>query len=321
MLSLFALPGSVLAQPDLGNWFNPQVGQLSPHGDYRATWYPEQPVGGQPTQLSMVEQHLAANSPLWQDEANEWSASARVRGEFFSTHAILPNTGQPFPAELWNVNLGSAYRHQFDNGWIAGGGLSFGSASDKPFHSINEMTLSASTYLRIPQGERNAWLFSLNYSSNSEVLNGIPLPGVAFFYNPTDWFQATVGLPFASVVIRPVEDLTLNLSYAPLTNLHARASYRILPQLRVFGGFDWNSENYLLADRIDDQQRFFYSEKRLTAGVQYNLTEWASIDVSGGFAFNRYYFEGKNSTTDKQQFNRVDIGDGPFAAIQAKVRF
>src|SRR5262249_6539956 len=114
-----------------------------------------------------------------------------------------------FPDDLWNVHVGTSYRHLFSNGWVGGGNVTVGSASDKPFHSFDEMVVGASSFLRVPQGEHNAWLFSLNYSTNREFLNGIPLPGAAYFYAPTDWFQATIGLPFASMTIRPLEDLTL----------------------------------------------------------------------------------------------------------------
>ena len=310
---------SPVAQGGLSGWMNPTVGHLFFRADYRTTWFPDEPVRGQPTNLGYVEQDFSVLLPLWQCPTDEWAATVNVRSELYRTSAILPDTHQDFPDDLWNVRLGTSYRHLYDNGWIAGGSVSVGSASDQPFSTINEMVVTGTTFLRVPQGEHNAWLFSLNYSTNSEVLNGIPIPGVAYFYAPTDWFQATVGLPFANVLVRPTDDLTLQLSYSLLTTVHARVTYRVLPPLRVYVGFDMDNESYYLADRLDEQDRFFYYSDRALAGLQWRLAPQATLDLSGGYAFDRYYFEGR-SLSDSNQ-NRVDVGNAPFVALRVEVRF
>lgn len=43
-------------------------------------------------------------------------ATAGVRDSLFFTDAVLPESHQPFPAELWNIRLGTNYLHKFDNG-------------------------------------------------------------------------------------------------------------------------------------------------------------------------------------------------------------
>ena len=128
---------------------NPIVGHAPLRADYRAVWLPSQPVSGQPTSLGYVQQELSLSFPLWQcANTDEWLASIHVRNEVFHTHAILPDTGQDFPDNLWNIRFATTYRHEFDNGWITGGTLSVGSASDKPFHSIDEMTAGINAFLR-----------------------------------------------------------------------------------------------------------------------------------------------------------------------------
>jgi hypothetical protein len=303
----------------MGSWMNPLVGHMQDRADYRVIWFPNEPVAGQPTNLGYVQQDLSLALPCWQDCANEWSFTAHVHNESFHTGAVLPTTGMPFPQELWDVRLGSTYRHLFDNGWIAGGTVSVGSASDKPFDSVNEVSASATGFLRVPQGEHNAWLFSLNYSTNSQVLANIPIPGVAFLWAPSPQFQATVGFPFADINYRPTEDLTLQLSYALLTNVHAKAIYRVAPAWRVYGGFDWNTENYFLAERLDDRDRFFYYDKRLTAGVKWVVGPHADLDLSAGYDFDRFYFEGRQLSDSHN--NRVDVGDGPFVGLNFQMKY
>jgi hypothetical protein len=242
-----------------------------------------------------------------------------VADQAYFTHAVLPDTQQRFPSELWNVQTGGNYRHLFDNGWIAGGGVSVGSASDKPFHGLDEMSVSANASLRVPQGEHNAWIFSLNMSSNSQVLPFVPIPGVAYFYNPGPSFQALLGFPFASATWRPTEDVTLQASYALLTTFHGRAYYRITRPLSAYAGIDFENQNWYRVGRVNVNDRFFYYDDRLTGGLQWSLSRRAVFDLSAGYAFDRFYFEGTSSTS--QNFNRIDVGDGAFVAGSFRLRF
>jgi hypothetical protein len=254
--------------------------------------------------------------PIWQECPDEWMASLGARGEWFHTHAFLPTTGQAFPDDLWNLRASTSYRHQFDNEWIAGATVSVGSASDRPFHSINEMTSGVNAFLRIPSGEHNAWLFSLAYSPTNEL--NFPIPGAAYVYQPSDRFRMNIGLPFL-LYYRPVEDLTLDLSYMLLRTVHARATYRVCSYLRCYVGFDWENESYFLAYRPDNNDRFFYYDKRLAGGLQMPLHPQVMLDFSAGYIFDRFYFEGR-SYSDRD-FNRLDVGNGPYASIQCHVRW
>jgi hypothetical protein len=303
----------------LGDFANPSFGNQPIRVSYGVTWFPQEPVKNQNTNLEEVRENLLITVPCYQDSCNQWGVSARVLNETFSTSAILPDTGQAFPHELWNVSFGTNYSHLFDNGWMGGGTVHIGSASDKPFDGIREITVGATAFLRVPQGEHNAWLFSLNFSTNSEVLNYIPIPGIAYFYAPVPWFQATIGLPFASITYRPQDDLTIQVSYALLTTFHTRVTYRLAPRLKVFGAFDTENESFLLDDRPDVRDRFYYFDMRLTGGLQYELSRWAFLEFSSGYAFDRHYFQGKSIT--KSDFDKVDVGPGPFIGLQAHVKF
>jgi hypothetical protein len=312
----FNAGGDSSARGGYSGFFGADVGHLPYRADYRATWFPNEEVKGQPTTLGFVRQDLSFSSPLWQCCPDEWSLSAQVRNELFHTAAILPDTGQPFPDVLWNIHLGTTYRHLFDNGWIAGGTVSVGSASDRPFNGLNEMTLGINAFLRIPQGEHNAWLFSLSYSTNSEL--PIPIPGIAFLWQPCEQLRMNIGLPF-QIMYRPTDDLTFDVSYMLLTSIHARATYRVAPRIRVYGGYDYNNESYLPADRPDDRDRLFYYDQHLTAGLQFIVCRCAALDFSGGYTFDRFYFEGHSFSNRNQ--NRIDVGDGPFLSADFRVRW
>ena len=257
---------------------------------YKAAWFPDEPVTQQATHFSYADQSFSFSAPLWHDDINVWSTNIGVRSEIFSTAAILPDTHQPFPDELWNIHFGTSFRHQFDNGWSEISSISLGSASDKPFAPTDRLTIGFNEMVRIPQGEHNAWLFSLSYSNNSEL--PFPIPGVAYLYQPSETFRATVGVPF-SLMWRPREDLTIDASYALIRQVHARVTYAAAP-VRLFTAFDWGDEAYFLSDRPTSDDRFYYYDKRLTAGVQWPLTQSLKLELSGGYIFERFYTKEKH---------------------------
>jgi len=299
-------------------FMSPVVGRAPFRADYQAAWFAPEAVAGQNTNLGYVRQDLSFGFPLWQNgTCDEWFFSANLRSEIFQTHAIFPDTGQPFPQDVWNIRFSTTYRHLFDNGWIGGGSVSVGSASDKPFNSINEMTAGLNAFLRVPEGEHNAWLFTLSYSPTSEL--PIPIPGVAFVWQPSDTFRANIGLPF-QIMWRPAEDLTFDLSYMLLTTVHARATYRVCRPVRLYLAYAWENEAYLPADRPDNNDRLYDVDQRLTAGALVNLNQHASLDFSGGYIFDHYYFEGKN-ILNGTNFNRIDVADGPYVSLKLLIRW
>jgi hypothetical protein len=318
------LPPPDAPPPDLGGragggmfqMFSPVVGHMLPRADYRFTWFPEEPVRGQPTNLGYFQQDFSASLPVWQDCADEFSLTTHLRAEVFQTSAILPDTDQPFPHELWNIHFGGSYRHLFDNGWIAGGSVSVGSASNKPFHSIEEMTAGVNAFLRLPRGEHEAWLFTLSYSPTSEL--PIPIPGVAYLYQPSPEFRAVLGLPLM-LMYRPMDDLTLDFSYMLIRTVHAAATYRLCPPVRIYLAYDWSNESYFLVPRLSDDDRLFYYDMRLTTGLRAVLGPHAAIDFAGGYVFDRFYFEGQHFSDN--HLNRVDVGNGPFIGLRAEFRY
>ena len=283
---------------------------------YAAIWFPSVPVQGQPTDFEMVREDFSFTHPLWKDSLNALSLSGGVRNDLIQTDAILPGTGQSVPSELWGVNLGLHYSRQLDDGWITGGGVSIGSASDHPFAGLHEMNVGMNAMLRIPQGDHNAWLFTLAYSPMGEL--AFPVPGVAFSWNPTPQFHANIGLPLM-VMWKPTDDWQFQASYMLLRTVHIKAQYRITEHLRAFAAYDWANESYILLDSPETNDRFFIYDQRASMGLQLSLVKNWTASLSSGFIFDRYMFEGTSSTANSS--NRVDLGSGPFVALNLGVRF
>jgi hypothetical protein len=307
------------AQEEFRNLFSPELGKLPLTSDYRLMYVPDQPVVDQPAELGMLQQDFSLSAPLRQSVTDEWSASLRVRNQEFATGAILPDTGDPFPDELWNIRFGTTYRHRFESGWIAAINANLGSPSDRPFASWDEMEVSATAVLRVPARERDAWIFFLNYGSNREFLPHIPIPGLGYSWEPSDEFSAIVTTGFFSIQYKPVDTLTLTASYVAVRTVDVRLTYQLFRPVRLWVGFDWTNERYYRADRPDPDDRLFYYEKRIRAGAIIGLARQLFVDVTVGYTFDRFYFEGEGYS-DRDQ-NRVDVEAGPFAAFRIGTRF
>jgi len=283
---------------------------------YSAIWYPSVPVQGQAGDFQMGGQDLSFTHPLWVDSLNALSFSGGVRNDLIATEAVLPDTGQAIPSDLWNVHMGLRYSRQLDDGWMTGGGISIESASDHPFGAVGEMNVGANAMLKVPQGEHNAWIFSLMYSPTSEL--NFPLPMVAFSYNPSPQFHANIGLPLI-VIWRPTDQWQFQASYMLIHTIHLKAQYRFAEHLCAFAAYDWSNEAYTLLDRPDPHDRFFIYDQRVSLGLQLAFARGWTASLAGGYVFDRYMFEGTSFASSGS--NQVNLGDGPFAALNLGVRF
>jgi hypothetical protein len=314
-----SLASPAIATAQLEQWLNPTLGESKPEADYRLTLYPDQPVRDQPTHIKWVEQRVTFSTPLFQNPRDELSLIGYARGADLNHDAVLPDVGPtPLPDELYNIRFGPAYRHRFDNGWVGGGVLQVGSASDKPFDSEEELTVLLTTFLRIPSGERNAWLVSLNYTNMGEFLGNAPFPGLAYIYSPSDKFQAVIGVPFTSIRATPHERVIINLHWVPVRTVAARLIVEIFRPLRFLAGFDWDNDAYFRADREDKEDKLFYYEKRVTAGFRFDLRH-VGLELTGGYAFDRFFFEGERYADNGK--NRIDVDDSFFGVAKLNFRF
>jgi hypothetical protein len=314
---VWPMPGQ--AQGEFARLLGGELGKLTPRFSYQISGYPDADVKGQAAEFRLLQHQVSASYPLYQTARDEWALLGSLRAQDIRTNAVLPLSRVAFPDALWDISFGTQYRHRFDNNWIAGGAVTFGSASDTPFASGDEMTAQATAFVRIPHGEHGAWLGLLNYSSDREFLPNIPIPGIGYAYEPSSQLRLMLGIPFAYVEARPIPDLTLTASWLPIRTVGARAAYRLFGPLQVYGSFEWRNERYLRDGRADDDQRLFYYEKRIGGGIQWNIVGPVTLDVSGGYAFDRMYFEAEKYKD--RNANRIDIQDGPYLSTQVVFRF
>lgn len=310
------------AREENASTFNPwsaSLGNVPTRFGYRFTWYPDEPVKGQGTNLAIYRNDVNFSMPIYQDCHDEFSFATGFRQETLHTQATLPLTGMPFPDDLWNIHAALGYRHKFENDWIAGLSVGIGTASDEPFSNGNQFTATVNGFVRIPTWDRDALILTLTYSNNTDFLNNVPIPGIAYLWVPSDEFRALIGFPFSQLTWRPDPELTFDLSYRFLYTFQARATYRFAPCWRAYVGYSTGTESYFLSDSPVTDDRLFYFEQRVYTGLGWNVTNHINLDLSAGYAFDRFYFEGVNYHANSG--NRVDIGAGPYLSLAVQFRY
>jgi hypothetical protein len=322
-LGLFAVllmsSGPALAVPPLERWLSPNLGKVKSRISYDGVYYPASDLEKQDTDMSITVHGISALTPIFQNETDEVVFVGRFAYANIDTEAILPDSGREMPNDFWNLNAGVRYRHSMGDGWLWGAFLGFGSPSNKPFNSFDETDVNLTAFLRMPHGKRNAWLFMLNYTNNRDFLSGAPIPGVAYFYNPSKKFTAIVGAPLLALRYRPHPEWAFSLYYMYPRNIDARITWSPTKRVQLYTGFDWSNYRYYIADRARTENRLFYFQKRGFIGSRVILGHGFRLALETGYSFDRLFFEGENYGDRHQE--RIDLDNNWFVALSLGVAF
>jgi len=312
--------GGAAGQDGFFRWFQPLTAEQKVGVSARAEHYPRQRVREQGGGFGEDRGEISLSIPLASGPAAEWAATARAGCRSIRTGALLPDTGERFPSELWDLNFGTVHRRRLGNGWIAGGQFSLASPSDRPFSGWDQTSISLNGFLRVPAGRRDAWVFFLNYASNREFAPHVPIPGAGYLHAPSRDFSALLGVPLLFVNWRPAGNLSFRGFYFPIHTVFLGGEYGLGDGWKVFASWGWENDRYYRYDREDRDHRLFWYEQRLEGGVAVEAGGGLDLTLSGGYAYDRFFFEGK-SYGDGRTDNRINLAPGLFISARAAARF
>lgn len=284
--------------------------------NYSALWAPSESVKNQDADLGLVRQNGGISFPLWFGENQSLFGGIGIQNILFQTNAILPDSKQPFPDNLWDIRGSLVYIKRYSNDWSTVLIGSIGSTGDRPFAGSRELIGGVTGVLRIPHGDRNAWVASVSY----QPVTGLPfpIPGVAYIWEPSDEFTAQIGIPF-QLYWQVSEKLRFDASYLPVLNVRSYLTYQLSQRFEVFGGFDWINESYFLYDRENADDFFNVLEQRLPVGIRWNIGENWVFDAQAGYVLNRVFFSGPSIL--KEESDVVRVSPGPFGMLRLLYRF
>ncbi len=300
-------------------FFKERIGHLKFKLDYQNYYVDKSKVEDQPGRpIDFARRELNIFLPLIQNYSQEWFLTAKTGLMNIHTAAGLPIARRVIPRQLWDFRMGLGFRERLDNDWIWGANFSFGSASDKPFGTGDEILIDFLASVRIPHHNTNAIIVLFSFSNARDFLPYTPLPGIAYQYIPNKDFSLIGGFPYSFIRWKAGDRTTVTGSYIFPRTIHTRLSYKFLMDFDLITGFDWFNWRYMRSDRNDSKDRLFFFQKQVYGGFNWTLGEYLIFEVVGGYAFDRFFFEGEDFD-DKS--DRADIEDEPFLSISLNWRF
>lgn len=281
-------------------------------------WYPGQLIREQGTDFQMNVYEVNLGYPVYRTQRGVWILTSQIEAWTFNTGARLLDSNVDFPNELWTVDLGAIYSHQFDNGWEGMTRVAIGTASDRPFHSSRDLTFFFLGSMRIPTSTGNAWRFSILSMTNSPLGQYVPIPGISYEFKASETLSGNIGVP-AWIEWTPTPEQSFSIAYLPMVNLQVQYRQKINPWHTLWLGYDSTSQSWLRDARERHADQFFFFEQRVGGGWQLQLTQTLGIQATAGYAFGRRFGEGE--TYDDLPTNNVHIRPGPYVGIQGGILF
>ncbi len=260
-------------------------------------------------QANMSYQTLDFSTPVYKKEDRSLSIS-------FSGTEMKIDPAQSGYSRFYDLKGGVSYTHVVGEKRMWSLMMNYGSASDKPFQDPTVSTLGITAFYTYPSDTASSWLLLANYSNNRPILNNIPLPGFAWFYNPSKEFRLVLGAPFASVNWQFSENWGVNMFTLVPWVAKGSLYFKITPLAQVYGGVDFSQVTYLPYGRKDISDRLFYDEKKVFLGVRAPLSKTLFTDLEMGHAFDRRFFIAENYEMNPD--NQVDIGNAYYAKLGFK---
>ena len=217
--------------------------------------------------------------------------------------------------DFYNIQGSVGYRRMLENDNFAFTSISYGSASDRPFKSNRDNTISANYIQRFS----SKWFGIANYSNNRTFLNNVPLPGFLYVKEMTRERSMIIGFPIFYWMTPLGEDFSFRyFGILPWTHrlkfLYTKYKF-ILPYV----GYEQAPQTYFRDDREKRRDRFFWFERRVGAGVEGGISRGFRFDFFTGWAFDRQFYEARNFS-EKKNF-LLNLESAPFVQLNLRHAF
>jgi len=256
--------------------------------------------------------------PVLYDEHGSLSFSIRGSHLEVPKGILIPgSTLTEVPESLSSLEFGMQYTHKLEGNKTVGGGLSYGSASDRLFSNADSITLGANLFYSYPSENNDRWIWALFYSNNNPVFRNLPIPSVAYFFKRSTILGA-VGLPFIYLRWTPIKDPWTFTLFDLATIVKAEAAYGP-PLFQYFAGFDWNQQTWLRHDVQNTDNKLYFDEKKIFLGARFLVAKVVLTEVQVGQAFDRSFYEGQG--LGRKETGTAFVPASWFAAWSAKIEF
>src|SRR5690606_21356822 len=116
----------------------------------------------------------------------------------------------------------------------------------------------------------------------------IPLPYIAYTHRQTDNFSWTVGFPFSSIRWQIDDRLLLTARYFFPVDGEIELAYALNDDWTIYGGYLSSLDAFTISD-ADDDDRLFFKQRRVEAGVRWAPGTHAESTLAAGWAFDQEF--------------------------------
>jgi len=301
------------------SWFDPRLIKSRPVADYRTRIYATKAgVRNQTGHMRYARQQFSFTMPVVHTDTEQWRLTTQVTSLRLKNGARMPDTGEAFPDELWDLRFGGGYGRRLDPERTVGIHATVGSAGDKPFATADETAMSAVGFFYKADDETSGWLVYATAQAQLDGTGAYAFPGVGY-HMQTERIQALLGLPVFWARVKPVEPVALQGLAMP-SRVMLDATWTVIDDVALFATYDWEWQRYVRHDRFKRDEHLFYTEQRVWGGLEWDITKDIKFVAAGGYGFDRRFYEADNYFGGSQR-NRMSIGDGPMMYFRLRIRF
>lgn len=301
LVGTFLLSGMASAHP-LGTFPEVITGKIRANVDLRSDIWTN-PTKEKHTPLRRTE--VQFQIPMVENEG--FVASAHLSGEDLSlsrTDLIVGDDQIQIGTDLRYQGAGVAVAKRGSERSWSQGFVTYESASDRPFKAERDKNLYAVLLHGFKCREDLQWVVGLDHSNNRGYWDGKILPIAGAIWTLSEKDELILGFPFFQWRHLGEKDWETRLR---VTGASASASYdrRAAEKTWVYSRVDISAWSYMHSERIDSDNRLFFEETSVQAGIRNILTPTVKIENALGYSFERKLYEAKKVFDRKGQQHRV----------------
>ena len=261
------------------------------------------------TKTAVSERSAGVESKLYGSGIHHFSMGARWKTLDFAENVNGLRDYNSFSGNF-------TYRRDLpqNNFWSLAG--SYGTASDRPFKDGRDATLGM-TYIQ----KMNArWIFLMNYSNNRVFLNNVPLPGFAYLHTMSRERTLLFGFPFLFWNEQLNNDFKLRvLTILPFI-YNVRLLYRTSEKAELYLGLEQSAQVFFDSRREADEDRIFWTEKKIGLGLESEISKQIKYDFQSGFAFDRTLYQAESFGSSEKD-SLLHMGSALYVSLVLKIGF
>ena len=227
---------------------------------------------------------------------------------------ILISGVSTVPKTLYKAEAGFQYSQQLPGFKNFSVSSTIGYTGDQV---MKNTTFSALLNYGYPTETGNFLIWNLFISNNSPLGNYVPIPVIMYIYK-TPTFTGLFGVPAISLQWTPSPGQAYSFSFMGI-NANAEAAFGQIRVIQTYLTTNWNTQSYIMENRLEDKERLSLEEKKVGLGVRSFIFRRAQVQLEAGYAFDRAAYVGEGLRNMKG--GSTKMSDDTYMSLSLKAGF